>query len=72
MEFSRQEYWNGLPFPTPGDLPDPGIKSMSPKSPELAGGFFTSDANARIQPLVWEDLTMVQLNPSTATPEPTL
>ena len=26
-EFSRQEYWNGLPFPTPGDLPDPGIES---------------------------------------------
>ena len=32
MGFSRQEYWSGLPFPTPGDLPDPGIK---PGSPEL-------------------------------------
>jgi len=30
MEFSRQEYWSGLPFPSPGDLPDPGIESMSP------------------------------------------
>ena len=30
MEFSRQEYWNGLPFPSPGDLPDPGIKLGSP------------------------------------------
>ena len=30
MEFSRQEYWSGLPFPSPGDLPDPGIKSRSP------------------------------------------
>ena len=30
MEFSRQEYWNGLPFPSPGDLPDPGIKPRSP------------------------------------------
>jgi len=30
MEFSRQEYWNGLPFPSPGDLPDPGIESRSP------------------------------------------
>ena len=29
MEFSRQEYWNGLPFPSPGHLPDPGIKSGS-------------------------------------------
>ena len=31
MGFSRQEYWNGLPFPSPGDLPDPGIKSRSPR-----------------------------------------
>ena len=30
MEFSRQEYWSGLPFPLPGDLPDPGIEPMSP------------------------------------------
>ena len=30
MEFSRQEYWSGLPFPSPGDLPDPGIKSGPP------------------------------------------
>jgi len=38
MGFLRQEYWSGLPFPSPGDLPDPGIK---PASPELAGGFYT-------------------------------
>ena len=37
MEFSRQEYWNGLLFPTPRDLPKPGIK---PVPPALAGGFF--------------------------------
>jgi len=37
MEFSRQEYRSGLPFPTPGDLPDPGIKHTSPA---LAGRFF--------------------------------
>ena len=30
MEFSRQEYWSGLPFPSPGDLPNPGIKPRSP------------------------------------------
>ena len=30
MEFSRQEYWSGLPFPSPGDLPDPGFKPWSP------------------------------------------
>ena len=39
MEFSRQEYWSGLPFSIPGDLSDPGIKL---KSPALAGGFFTT------------------------------
>ena len=37
--FSRQEYWSGLPFPSPGDLPDPGVEPMSPV---LAGRFFTS------------------------------
>ena len=42
MEFSRQEYWSGLPFPTPGDLPDPGIEPTSPVSSALAGGFFTT------------------------------
>ena len=36
--FSREEYWSGLPFPSPGALPDQGIK---PRSPALAGGFFT-------------------------------
>ena len=35
MEFSRQEYWGGLPFPSPGDLPDSGIKPVSPVSPIL-------------------------------------
>ena len=39
MEFSRQEYWSGLPFPSPRDLPNPGIEPMSPA---LAGGFFTT------------------------------
>ena len=35
MGFSRQEYWRGLPFPSPGDLPDPGIEPISPVSPAL-------------------------------------
>ena len=39
-EFSQQEYWSGLPFPSPGDLPDPGVE---PASPALAGGFFTPE-----------------------------
>ena len=41
MEFSGQGYWSGLPFPTPEDLPDPGIE---PASPTLAGGFFMTSA----------------------------
>ena len=44
MEFSRQEYWSGLPFSTPGDLPHPRTE---PASPALAGGFFTTSA-------IWE------------------
>ena len=43
MEFSRQEYESGLSFPSPGDLPDPGIKSVTLASPALEGGFFTSE-----------------------------
>ena len=42
MEFFRQEYWSGLPFPSPEDLLNPGIKPASLTSPALAGGFFTS------------------------------
>ena len=42
-EFSRQEYWRGLPFPPPGDLPDPGIEPPSPASAASAGGFFTTE-----------------------------
>ena len=41
MGFPGQEYWNGLPFLIPGDLPNPGIEPMSPASPALAGRFFT-------------------------------
>ena len=43
MGFSRQEYWSKLPFPPPRDLPDLGIKAISPASPALAGGFFTDE-----------------------------
>ena len=42
--FSRQEYWSGLPWPPPGDLPDPGIEPMSLVPPALAGGFFSTSA----------------------------
>ena len=43
MGFFRQEYWSGLPFPTPGDLPDPGVEPESPVSPALASRFFTTE-----------------------------
>ena len=42
MGFPRQEYWSGLPFPPPGDLHDPGIKSLSP-GPAVAGRFFKTE-----------------------------
>ena len=44
--FSRQEYWSGLPFPSPGDLPDPGIQPTSLASPALVGGFCTTEPPA--------------------------
>ena len=47
MEFSKQEYWSGLPFPPPGNLPDPQIKSLTPVSLELAGGFFTTEPHGK-------------------------
>ena len=59
VEFSRQEFWSGLPCPPPGDLPNPGIKPTSVMSPALAGGYFTIGASlvARLvknPPATWE------------------
>ena len=45
MEISKQEYWNGMPFPTPGDLLHQGIEQASLASPALAGRFFTTALN---------------------------
>ena len=52
--FSRQEYWSGLPLPTPGNIPDPGIEPTSLASPALAGGFFSVSATweARLSSLL--------------------
>ena len=47
MGFSKQEYWSGLPFPTPGNLPNPRIEPVSLISPELPGRFFTTST-------IWE------------------
>ena len=56
MGFSRQEYWSGLPYPPPGNLPDPGIEPMYLESPALAGGFFTTSAawEAHDDPWKWK------------------
>ena len=51
MGFSRQEYWSGLPFPSPGHLLDTGVKLTSLTSPASAGGFFTASATWQ-----WRDL----------------
>ena len=49
MEFSRKEYWSGLPFPTSGDLPNPGIEPVSLASLALGGGFFTTEPPGKQQ-----------------------
>jgi hypothetical protein len=51
LGFSRQEYWTGLRFPTPGDLPDPEMETASFTSPAWAGKFFNTSAT-------WEDLVI--------------
>ena len=45
MGFLKQEYWSGLPFPSPGDLPNPGIESASPV---LTDGFFTTEPPGKL------------------------
>ena len=54
---SRPEYWSGLPFPPPGDLPDPGTEFTSVVSPALAGGFVTTST-------AWEALHSSQVKHS--------
>ena len=69
MEFFRQEYWSGLPFPPPGDLPNPGIEPKCLASLTLAGAFFTThcaiwEALLRVEP----SLNFVPLAPHSAPP----
>ena len=52
MRFPRQEYCSGFPFPSPGDLPDPGTELMSLVSHALAGGFFTTAPPGK-HPQIW-------------------
>ena len=57
MGFSRQKYCSGLSFPTPRDLPDPGIKHTSLVSPALAGNFFTTELLGK--PLMADDMCLL-------------
>ena len=52
MGFSRREYWSGLPFPSPGDLPDPGIES---RSPALQADALPSEPPGKPHALLYED-----------------
>ena len=60
MEFSRHEYWSGLPFPSPGDLPNPGV---GPKSPTLHAGFFflPSEPQGKPRDIGWPQTIPVYL-----------
>ena len=51
--FPRQEYWSRLPFPPPGDLPNPGTGPVSPVSPVLAGGFLTTEPSRKPPGYLW-------------------
>ena len=68
MGFSRQEYWSGLPFPSPGDYTDPGMELVSPVAPALAGRFFTTEPPGKsyntiffvfFTPWVWLSRTVI-------------
>ena len=63
MEFFRQEYWSGLPFPSPGDLPDPGIE---PTSPALVARFFTPETPEN--PILIQFSSVAQLCPTLCDP----
>ena len=56
MEFSRKEYWSGLPFPTPEDLPDPGIEPASPMSPALHADSLLTEPSGKLK------ITMIYSN----------
>ena len=62
MGFSEQEYWSGLPFPPPGDLPHPGIK---PTSPALRGRFFTTEPPGKYNLCVYFHCFLKNLGTST-------
>ena len=63
---SWQEYWSGLPFPPPGDLPNPGIESESPEALALAGRFLISEPPWRPWIYFWFQIPKISSEPSQA------
>ena len=63
--FSQQEYWSGLPFPSPGDLPNPETEPASPAAPALAGRFFTTEPPGKPKQ---HNRTSLKINPKKGTP----
>ena len=59
MGFFRQEYWSGSPFPSPGDLPDPGIEPISSASLALAGRFLTTEPPGKHLESTWEHIMFI-------------
>ena len=53
MGFPKLKYWRVLPFPPPSDLPDPGVKPVTPMLPELAGRFFTIEPTGKVNSVVF-------------------
>ena len=71
MGFSRQEYWSGLPFPIPGDLPNPGIEPTSAVFAALAGGPFTIEPPRKSSELLNTPIIQNQITPLYAIAEVT-
>ena len=67
--FSRQEYWNGLPCPPPGDFPDPEIEPTSLMSPALAGVFFTTNATWEAPKRIIDANILLQIIKSKSNPK---
>ena len=53
--FPREECWSGVPSPTPGDLPDPGMEPVSLVSPALAGGSFTTEPSGKLDDVIKDE-----------------
>ena len=68
VEFSRQEYWSGLPCPPPGRLPGPGIEPVSLVSPASVGGFFTAAATWEACGELQDELSLLPPSPDPAYP----